>query len=58
MSGNQKSFWAISPARYAVRDAGSGGQIDRPQLPHPGGQQGSTSLSGVCPFMLLTIVVW
>jgi len=26
MSGNQKSFWAISPATYAVRDAGSGGR--------------------------------
>ncbi len=24
--GNQKSHWAISPAAYAVRDAGSGGR--------------------------------
>ena len=26
MSGNQKSHWAISPAAYAVREAGSGGR--------------------------------
>src|SRR5215208_120844 len=26
MSGNQKSHWAISPATYTVRPAGSGGR--------------------------------
>ena len=33
--GNQKSHWAISPATYAVRDAGSGGRYARPQLSDP-----------------------
>ena len=35
IGGNHRSHWAISPAAYAVRDAGSGGRVHRPQLGHP-----------------------
>ena len=45
IGGNQKSHWAISPATYAVRDAGSGGRYtgrnsatrsrQRPDRPRP-----------------------
>ena len=34
-SGNQKSHWAISPATYVVRDAGSGGRYTGRNSAHP-----------------------